>query len=115
MRPGWRERANRSEPTCGGGALRCCGSRSITSRASARDGAWKTEEAWLALGEGLGFRAGLDPYASALVTRLDGSRPLRDALADAAAATGSDLAVFTPPALEVTRSLLGLGFAVPAP
>ncbi|MHB1243689.1 MAG: methyltransferase [Gaiellaceae bacterium] len=88
---------------------------SITSRASARDGSWKTEEAWLALGEGLGFRAGLDPYASALVTRLDGSRALREVLSDAAAATGSDLAVFTPPALEVTRSLLGLGFAVPAP
>jgi hypothetical protein len=91
--------------------LRIVDEAGIVSRAAPRDGEWHTVEAALELGSGLGFRAGLDAYASALVTRLDGSRPLREVFAEAAEATGSQVETYTLPALEVVRSLLGLGFA----
>ena len=74
----------------------------------------KTIEAVVALADGLGFRAGVDVPSRALLLRLDGSRPLREVFAEAAEAVGMPADDYQLPALVVVRSLLELGFAVPA-
>jgi Methyltransferase small domain len=86
----------------------------LVSRARLEEGEWQTIEAAVALADGLGFRAGLDAPSRALVLRLDGSRPLREVFAEAAKAGGIPEDEYRRPALVVVRSLLELGFAVPA-
>lgn len=85
----------------------------LVSRAHVEDGEWRTIEAAVALADGLGFRAGVDAPSSALVIRLDGSRPLREVFAEAAEVVGMPADEYRRPALVVVRSLLELGFAVP--
>jgi methylase of polypeptide subunit release factors len=82
-----------------------------------RNGTFLVESQTLELTDGLRFRAGLDRYAAALVRALGTPRPLREALASAAAEfelTGEDRARFDAAALEVVRRLLELGFLVRA-
>ena len=86
----------------------------LVSRARLEEGEWQTIEAAVALADGLGFRAGLDAPSRALVLRLDGSRPLREVFAEAAKAGAIPEDEYRRPALVVVRSLLELGFAVPA-
>jgi hypothetical protein len=69
-------------------------------------------EVALALGQGLGFRAGVDAPSAALLARLDGSRTLQEIFEDMAEATGVSLDEVIAPALAVVRMLLKLGFAV---
>jgi hypothetical protein len=69
----------------------------------------------LVLDDGLGFRAGMDEYTSALVPYLDGTRRLDAAIATAAESVGlerGDLQTFSRGALAVVREMLALGFVV---
>jgi methylase of polypeptide subunit release factors len=82
-----------------------------------RDGAVVVEGQTLELADGLRFRAGLDRYAAALVRALGTPRPVRDALATAAAElqlAGEDRALFDAAARDVVTRLFELGFLVRA-
>jgi methyltransferase family protein len=63
----------------------------------------------LSLDEGLGFRTALDAHTAELVPLLDGTRPLRDVLAQLA---GGEAESFESAALPAVRRLLELGFLV---
>ncbi|MEX1357908.1 MAG: class I SAM-dependent methyltransferase, partial [Gaiellaceae bacterium] len=71
-----------------GARIRLVEAAELVSRAHVEDGEWRTIEAAVALADGLGFRAGVDAPSSALVIRLDGSRPLREVFAEAAEVVG---------------------------
>jgi hypothetical protein len=78
-----------------------------------RDGGAELQQTVLALDEGLGFRIGLDLHTTRLLPLLDGSRPLRDALAQRIAELelgDEDAARFRTAALPVVRRLIELGF-----
>jgi methyltransferase family protein len=80
-------------------------------------GAFIVEAQTLSLGEGLGFRVGIDRYTTALLPHLDGAKPVRDVLALAAAGVEleeDERERFVPAALPVIRRLLELGFLAPA-
>jgi methylase of polypeptide subunit release factors len=64
------------------------------------------------LDEGLGYSAGLDEAAAALVVRLDGKRALRDVLADVQHDAGLDDESLVDSGVGLARMLLELGFAV---
>ena len=77
------------------------------------DGGYVVESMTLVLEEGLGFRAGIDQNTATLLPFLDGSRTLREAIEAAAASRGveqDDLDAFRVGALEIARTMLGLGF-----
>ena len=61
----------------------------------------------LSLDEGLGFRTALDAHTAELVPLLEGTRPLRDVLAQLAV---GDAERFESAALPAVRRLLELGF-----
>jgi methylase of polypeptide subunit release factors len=76
-------------------------------------GTYNVERAVLQLTEGLTFRANVDPFNAFLLTRLDGSRPLGKAIAEAAAAVptaGMDQDEIETVALRAIRRMLELGF-----
>jgi SAM-dependent methyltransferase len=79
----------------------------------ATDGAYNVERAVMQLTDGLTFRANVDPFNAFLLTRLDGTRPLRQAIAEAAAAVpapGLDQHEVETVALRGIRRMLELGF-----
>jgi methylase of polypeptide subunit release factors len=78
------------------------------------DNGWSAVEAELVLTDGLPFRAGLDTATSAVVRRLDPSRPLAAILADAAVELGVDTGRVQPAGVEFIRRLLELGYVVPS-
>ena len=57
---------------------------------------------------------GLDDGVVPLLARFDGSRPVEDVLAEAAAAAGADPGRYPAAALPVVRRLYELGFLRPA-
>jgi hypothetical protein len=69
------------------------------------DGRWHHEAVTLRLERGLPFSAELDPPTARLVRVLDGTRTLRDALADA-----TDDAEARQAGLRVAREMLEVGF-----
>ncbi|TMD18367.1 MAG: methyltransferase [Chloroflexi bacterium] len=78
-----------------------------------RDGAYSVERAVLHLTEGLTFRANVDPFNAYLVTRLDGSRTLREAIAEtvrAVAMPGVESDDVESAALRSLRRMFELGF-----
>ena len=78
-----------------------------------RNGSYTVERAFLQLTEGLVFRANVDPFNAFLVTRLDGVRTLREAIAEAAEAAtpaGLDADDVEAAALRSIRRMLELGF-----
>jgi hypothetical protein len=80
-----------------------------------RDGGYVVESMTVVLEEGLGFRAGIDQNTATLVPLLDGTRSLREAIAEAARARrlhDSDLEAFTSGAVRVVREMFELGFVV---
>ena len=77
------------------------------------DDGWALRTAELRLEGGLGFTAGLDPSAARVVSGLDGGRPLRATLEEAADAVGVERAEFLPAGAALVRRMLELGFAVP--
>jgi Methyltransferase small domain len=74
---------------------------------------WALRTAELRLEGGLGFVAGLDPNATRVVGALDGDRPLRAVLEDAADALGVDRKEFLPAGAALVRRMVELGFALP--
>jgi hypothetical protein len=80
---------------------------------SVGDGGYVVESMTLVLDEGLGFRAGIDQNTASLLPFLDGTRPLREAIAAAVRARGihaDDLGAFTKGAIAIVRTMLELGF-----
>ena len=78
-----------------------------------RNGEYAVEQAVLHLTEGLAFRANVDAFNAYLVTRLDGSRTLREAIAEAAVATtpaDADRPEIEAAALRSVRRMVELGF-----
>ncbi len=80
------------------------------------EGSYTVEQAVLRLTEGLAFRANVDAFNAYLVTRLDGSRTLREAISEAAAATtalGTEQEDVEVAALRSVRRMVELGFLLP--
>jgi len=73
-------------------------------------GGFAVEGAWLALDDGLGFRAAVDGVAVELVARVDGRRSLRQVTAEVASSLGVDPDQAEQAALPVVRRMLELGF-----
>jgi hypothetical protein len=81
----------------------------------ADDGGFAVRAQTLELADGLRFTVGVDRHTASLLPHLDGSRPLREALAAAATTFELDDAerkAFVPAALPVVRRLLELGFLI---
>jgi SAM-dependent methyltransferase len=78
-----------------------------------RDGVYAVELAVLHLTDGMTFRANVDPFNAYLVTRLDGSRTLREAIAEtvrAVAMPGVETEDVESAALRSLRRMFELGF-----
>ena len=77
-----------------------------------RDGRFEVESAVLTLEDGLPFRATVDAFNAYLLSRLDGSRTVREAVADAAvlAPEGARPAEVEAAAARSVRRMLELGF-----
>ena len=73
------------------------------------DGAWHRRRVTLHLESGLPFSAALDPPTARLVRVLDGSRTLREALAEAVEDDEAREA-----GLDLAREMLEVGFLEPA-
>jgi methylase of polypeptide subunit release factors len=87
----------------------------LEQTASLHDGALVVESQMLELTEGLGFRAGLDRYAAAVVARLGSPRPLGEVLAETAAElqlSEADRDRYVEAALDVVKRLFELGLVV---
>jgi len=81
-------------------------------------GSYAIERALLQLDDGLPFRASVDAFNAYLLTRLDGTRSLRQAIADALEAVSQgqvDQEDVEGAALRATRRMLELGFLTRAP
>jgi hypothetical protein len=90
-------------------------SHRLEQTASLHDGALVVESQMLELTEGLGFRAGLDRYAAAVVARLGSPRPLGEVLAETAAElelSEADRDRYVDAALDVVKRLFELGLVV---
>ena len=77
-----------------------------------RSGRFEVESAVLTLEDGLAFKANVDAFNAFLLSRLDGKRTLRDAVADAAvlAPAGAQPAEVEASAARSARRMLELGF-----
>jgi hypothetical protein len=75
------------------------------------DGEPEVERMQLLLDEGLGFQAGMDEQVLQLLTQLNGSRTLREALAEVAKSNGvTDIDGYTRAGLPAARRMFELGF-----
>jgi methylase of polypeptide subunit release factors len=84
----------------------------LEQRAVRADGNWALAEVTLALGDGLGFTAALDPGAAEIVAALDGRRALREVVEELAARQGVDRDALAREAADVAREMLAAGFLV---
>jgi hypothetical protein len=75
---------------------------------------WQITASHICLGRGLAYTGDMDPYATHLIVRCDGKRPLRDLLSDFAPSVGSTMDNLAPTCLEVVRRLIAHGFLTPA-
>jgi hypothetical protein len=75
---------------------------------------WATRASRLRLTAGLLYSANADGKVVALVGACDGSRPLRQVLADLADRLGVTLDAVVPPSLPIVRKLIEDGFLLPA-
>jgi methylase of polypeptide subunit release factors len=77
-----------------------------------RDGAFAVADATLTLEQGLPFRAAVDGVSATLLTRLDGTRTLREAVAETVEllGVGAELGKLEGAAGHVARRMLELGF-----
>jgi len=83
----------------------------LEQRVRFHDGEPRIEQMSLTLEEGVGFQAGLDAGVMHLLTRLDGSRTLREALAEGARREGvDDTEAYARAGLPAARRMFELGF-----
>ena len=94
-----------------GERLRVVPRATVEQRVRFYEGAPRIEEMTLTLDEGVGFQAGMDPQVLHLLTQLDGSRTLREALAEGAKREGvSDVERYARAGLPAARRMFELGF-----
>jgi methylase of polypeptide subunit release factors len=90
------------------------GQATLEQNAVYRDREWRVEEISLALQDGLGFRASVDPIVAAMLTLLDGQRTLADVAAELARSEGTSPEAVAQALLTVAGEMLGAGFLAPA-
>jgi methylase of polypeptide subunit release factors len=94
-----------------GERIRVTAKATVEQRVRFPGGSPRIEEMSLTLDEGVGFQAGLDAKVLLLLTLLDGTRTLREALVEAAKRDGaSDTERYVRAGLPVARRLFELGF-----
>ena len=94
-----------------GERIRLVPKTTIDQRVRLRDGAPHVEEMTLKLDEGVGFEAGMEPQVFYLLTQLDGTRTLREALAEGAKREGvDDVERYVRAGMPVARRMFELGF-----
>ena len=96
------------------GVFELAGRQRLDQTLRPRSGGFEVEGAWLALDDGLGFRAAVDGVAVELVARVDGRRSLREVAGDVADSLGLEVARAEQAVLPVARRMLELGFLDPA-
>jgi hypothetical protein len=74
---------------------------------------WLDVSTHLRFARGLAYSGAIDPYVANLVVRCDGRRPLRDLLAEMAAALGRRPVEVAPAFCTVVRGLIERGFLLP--
>jgi hypothetical protein len=83
----------------------------IEQRVRFHDGEPQVEQMKLTLDEGVGFQAGMDAHVLHLLTQLNGSRTLREALAEGAKRDGvADVEGYARAGLPAARRMFELGF-----
>ena len=83
----------------------------VDQRVGFHSGSPSVDSMTLTLDKGVGFQAGLDPQVLHLLTQLDGTRTLREALAEGATrAEVSDVEGYARAGLPATRRMFELGF-----
>ena len=95
------------------GVFTLAGRQRLDQTLRPRSGGFDVEGAWLALEDGLGFRAAVDGVAVELVARVDGRRSLREVAAEVADSLELELANVEEAVLPVARRMLELGFLDP--
>jgi hypothetical protein len=91
--------------------LRVVPKATVEQRVRFHEGAPRVEEMTLTLDEGVGFQAGMDMQVLHLLTQLDGSRTLREALAEGAKRDGiTDVERYARAGLPAARRMFELGF-----
>jgi methylase of polypeptide subunit release factors len=95
------------------GVFTLAGRQRLDQTLRPQPGGFAVEGAWLALDDGLGFRAAVDGVAVELVARVDGRRSLREVTAEVASSLGVEPAQAEDAALPVVRRMLELGFLEP--
>jgi len=85
----------------------------LEQTASPRGSGWGVEAARLVVASGLRVAASVDPCMAALVAGCDGSRAVRELVADMARALGRDVADVAPSVLDAVRGLVAGGFLLP--
>ena len=78
-----------------------------------KDARFEIDAAEILLADGLPFHGHVDVFASQLLARCDGTRPLRDVASEIAGQAGADEATFTATAAGIARRLIAMGFLVP--
>lgn len=92
------------------GVFALAGRQRLEQTLRPQPGGFSVEGAWLALDDGLGFRAAVDGVAVELVARVDGRRSLRQVVAEVAGSLGVEPDQAEQAALPVVRRMLELGF-----
>jgi methylase of polypeptide subunit release factors len=92
------------------GVFAVAGRQRLEQTLRPQPGGFAVEGAWLALDDGLGFRAAVDGVAVELVARVDGRRSLRQVTAEVASSLAVQPAQAEQAALPVVRRMLELGF-----
>jgi len=92
------------------GVFALAGRQRLDQTLRPQPGGFAVEGAWLALDDGLGFRAAVDGVAVELVARVDGRRTLREVVAEVASSLDVDPGEAEQAALPVVRRMLELGF-----
>ena len=83
----------------------------VEQRVRFEGGQSRVERMTLMMDEGIGFQAGMDGQVLHLLTQLDGSRTLREALAEGANSDGvADVEGYTLAGLPAARRMFELGF-----
>jgi len=91
--------------------VRVVAKATVEQRVRFHEGVPRVEKMSLMMDEGVGFHAGLDPTVLQLLTQLDGTRTLREALAEGARRDGvADLESYARAGLPVARRMFELGF-----
>ena len=90
-------------------ALRAVDGQRITATSTRRDGAAPARTAYVLVDDGVGIEIEIDPHCLDLLQRCDGSRPLRDVIAAAAAEAGLSEAALAEIAQPAVRALVTTG------